>query len=122
MTRKYTRCFLMVVLIIFTLLFLGCTQTSDSHHGVKDKEANVSTNSVSQTLNNTKMPVNQLELLPQEIQRIKARGKLVVARFEEDRPPFFYRNNNGELAGIDVSLARDIAQSLGVGSDIGCLL
>ncbi len=51
----------------------------------------------------------ELSLLAPDIRRIKERGRLTVAMFSQDRPPFFYVGDRGELAGIDVELARDIA-------------
>ncbi len=52
--------------------------------------------------------------LPPDIQRIKDRGKLVVAMFHEDIPPFFMHDEQGRFYGLDVDLARDIADRLGV--------
>jgi len=48
------------------------------------------------------------------LERIQEKGTLTVAMFGEDVPPFFYTDDAGELAGIDPSLARDIAAKLGV--------
>jgi ABC-type amino acid transport substrate-binding protein len=48
------------------------------------------------------------------IGRIRQKGVLTVAMFSEDVPPFFYKDKSGTLAGIDPSLARDIASKLGV--------
>jgi polar amino acid transport system substrate-binding protein len=55
-----------------------------------------------------------LSLLPPDIRRIKEKGRLTVAMFWQDRPPFFYVDDQGELVGIDVALARDIARWLEV--------
>lgn len=52
--------------------------------------------------------------LPADIQGVKDRGKLVVAMFNHDRPPFFYENEQGKLSGLDVEIAADIARHLGV--------
>lgn len=49
-----------------------------------------------------------------DIWAIKERGVLIVAMFGQDRPPFFFVDERGELAGIDVDLAADIARQLGV--------
>ncbi|MGM0423870.1 MAG: substrate-binding periplasmic protein [Thermodesulfobacteriota bacterium] len=51
---------------------------------------------------------------PPDIQRIKDRGKLVVAMFGQDIPPFFMHDEQGNFHGLDVKLARDIASRLGV--------
>lgn len=52
--------------------------------------------------------------MPPDIARIKQRGELVVAMYYEDVPLFCMRNSNNELEGIDIELARDIADKLGV--------
>lgn len=49
-----------------------------------------------------------------DIARILARGKLVVAAYKTDMPPFFYTDDRGIAGGIDVDLATDIANRLGV--------
>ncbi len=50
-----------------------------------------------------------------DIQKIVNRGELVVAMLGVDSPPFFFLNKeNGELHGLDVKLANDIADKLGV--------
>lgn len=52
--------------------------------------------------------------LPPDMQRIKSRGKLIVAMYYQDRPPWFYLDEQGQLTGIDVDMAHDIARVLGV--------
>lgn len=47
------------------------------------------------------------------IGRIKQRGELVIAMLATDTPPFFYERN-GELVGLEVDLAKSIAQALNV--------
>lgn len=49
-----------------------------------------------------------------DIDRILKRGRLIVVIFFEDVPPFFMHTKNGEFTGIDVEIARDIANKLGV--------
>jgi ABC-type amino acid transport substrate-binding protein len=51
---------------------------------------------------------------PPDIQRIKDRGELIVAMFSQDIPPFFMHDENGRFYGLDVRLARDIAERLDV--------
>lgn len=99
--------------VLFTWLLLGCNQAKDVRESA-EKEATVATHTTNQQVSIKPMSDQQLALLPQEIQRIKEKGKLVVAMFWEDRPPFFYRNDKGEFVGIDVMLAKDIAKSLDV--------
>ncbi|MGR9012824.1 MAG: substrate-binding periplasmic protein [Gammaproteobacteria bacterium] len=52
--------------------------------------------------------------MPPDISRIKQRGELVVAMYYQDVPPFCMRNSKNELVGIDIEIARDIAEKLGV--------
>lgn len=51
------------------------------------------------------------------IDKIKARGKLIVGT-SADWPPFEYVDKNGNFAGIDIEIAKRIAQSLGVQLEI----
>jgi ABC-type amino acid transport substrate-binding protein len=51
--------------------------------------------------------------LPPDMARILGRGELRVALHREDSP-FFRTGADGELDGLDLALARDIASSLGV--------
>jgi polar amino acid transport system substrate-binding protein len=48
-----------------------------------------------------------------ELQAIKAKGVLVVG-VKADYPPFGYLNPNGQIVGIEPSLAANVAQRLGV--------
>ncbi|MGF1620172.1 MAG: transporter substrate-binding domain-containing protein [Rhodomicrobiaceae bacterium] len=48
---------------------------------------------------------------------IKARGKIVVG-VKDTAPPFGFRNEHGELTGLEVELANDIAAQLGVGIEL----
>jgi len=46
--------------------------------------------------------------------RIFIQGKIVVAMYCEDFPPFFMKNKQGHMYGFDVELAFDIGRKLGV--------
>ncbi|MBB5425986.1 ABC-type amino acid transport substrate-binding protein [Paraburkholderia sp. JPY158] len=52
-------------------------------------------------------------LLTPEFARIIGRGELVVAVLSVDQPPFF-EERNGKLEGLDIDLARDMANKLHV--------
>lgn len=52
-------------------------------------------------------------LMAPEFARIVSRGELVVAVLKVDQPPFF-QQRNGELSGLDIDLARELAQKLNV--------
>ena len=58
-----------------------------------------------------KMPDGRL--LTPEFARIVARGELVVAVLGVDQPPFF-QQQNGQLVGIDIDIAKELAAKLGV--------
>ena len=49
-----------------------------------------------------------------EIQKIVDRGKLVVAMYSKDTPPFYYMDDQSELAGVDVELIKGFGRLLGV--------
>ena len=53
-------------------------------------------------------------LMPSDIERILNRGKLVVAVLGSDNAPFFMDMGKGELGGLDIQLAKAIADQLGV--------
>lgn len=53
-------------------------------------------------------------LLPPDLGRINERGQLIVAMVASDRFPFFFVDQDGQLAGIDVDMAKTIAGYLGV--------
>lgn len=60
------------------------------------------------------MAADSLASYPEDIQRIKQRGKLVVAMYGKDMPPFFMHTTDDGFFGYDVDLAQAIANSLGV--------
>jgi polar amino acid transport system substrate-binding protein len=53
-------------------------------------------------------------IIPPDIARIKQRGELIVALYYDDVPPFYMHDTNNELVGIDIDIAKDIAEKLGV--------
>lgn len=54
---------------------------------------------------------------PPDIQKIIDRGKIVVGLYYKDKPPFIMTNQKGELYGLDIDLAKDIAKRLGVDAE-----
>lgn len=51
---------------------------------------------------------------PPDIERIRSRGKLIVAVLNKENPPFFMTDESGQLVGADIVLAKEIAAQLGV--------
>jgi ABC-type amino acid transport substrate-binding protein len=59
-------------------------------------------------------PAQALSQMPPDIEKIKQRGKIVVAMLGKDVPPFFMKHKDGGFYGLDVKLAEGIAAELGV--------
>ncbi|MEO5377003.1 MAG: transporter substrate-binding domain-containing protein [Magnetococcus sp. DMHC-6] len=57
---------------------------------------------------------DEKRLHPPDVQRILDRGQLVVAMYQEDTPPFYFKNKSGSMDGIDVHLITGFATQLGV--------
>jgi ABC-type amino acid transport substrate-binding protein len=57
---------------------------------------------------------NKKSEYPPDIQKIIDRGKISVGLYYKDKPPFIMTDKNGELYGLDIGIARDIAKYLGV--------
>lgn len=55
----------------------------------------------------------QAKLNPNYVEKIKARGVLIVGT-SADWPPFEYVDKSGNIVGIDIEIAKRIAQELGV--------
>ena len=51
---------------------------------------------------------------PPDIAHIKKKGTLVVAFYNGNVPPFFYHDSKNQWTGIDIDLAKMIAEQLGV--------
>jgi ABC-type amino acid transport substrate-binding protein len=60
------------------------------------------------------VPAAAPDLRAPDIKTILDRGELIVAMTAGDQPPFYYIGADGQLAGLDATLARDIASRLGV--------
>lgn len=52
--------------------------------------------------------------MPEDIAKIIEKGNIVFGFIENDRPPFYMNDGQGGIYGIDVELALNIAQELGV--------
>lgn len=62
--------------------------------------------------------LNNIHDLPTEIKKIKESGKLRVAMHAVDHPPFFMKDEDGIMIGLDVELAQEIAKLLDVTLEI----
>lgn len=59
-------------------------------------------------------PIQSALLQPPSIKRIMDRGKLIVAMYHRNTPPFYYLDDQEELTGVDVHLIKGFARLLGV--------
>jgi polar amino acid transport system substrate-binding protein len=57
-------------------------------------------------------------LIPPEIQQILDRGRLTVAVLGRDNSPFFMKFEDSQLGGLDIQIAQDLAEQLGVELEI----
>ncbi|HSM81127.1 MAG TPA: ABC transporter substrate-binding protein [Nodosilinea sp.] len=62
-------------------------------------------------------PAAPAPAMPPDIQQILARGRLTVAVLGQDNAPFFVERE-GQLGGLDIQLARALADQLGVALEI----
>ena len=112
---RVTYYILIAAIFLAAVSTAGCGQITPGGEKKKDKGTEeVSAKTVVQPPAPRKLTEKELSLLPPDIKRIKERGRLTVAMYWQDRPPFFYNDDQGQLAGIDVTLARDIARWLEV--------
>ncbi|QYY33256.1 ABC transporter substrate-binding protein [Cupriavidus pinatubonensis] len=87
---------------------------STSANASANASASTSTTAASPVVTSTglvQMPDGRL--LAPEFARIYERGELVVAVLKVDQPPFF-QERDGQLLGLDIDLARELAQKLNV--------
>lgn len=103
--------FLLSVCIFLTCL-TGCTSTQSS----KAEPINISATSVEVSPSKSDVPVvsiNKDNLLP-GLKKIVEKGTLNVAMINDEIPVFCETQGDGSVAGIDVNLAQELANSLGV--------
>jgi ABC-type amino acid transport substrate-binding protein len=95
--------------LALVMLIASSFATAQTPHAAKT--ANAANTVVKPTA--TSNPATAAGFLAPDIGRIKQRGELVIAMLATDTPPFFYEKN-GELVGLEVDLAKSIAQALNV--------
>lgn len=98
-------------LLTFSHLLVAMpVQTSNPQQPTQTSEHQQSNNAIS-----TILPANSSQTrFPRDIQKILDNGKLRIAMYFEDVPPFFMTTQSGEFIGIDVVLSKNIAELLGV--------
>lgn len=99
-----------ILSITLCILFMivSCSAVSDQNQVVVDE------NRSTLTFASPLITDEDIQLYSEEIQKIHEKGKITVALYSHDRPPFFYIDTEGELVGSDVDIAQAIAVALGV--------
>ncbi len=127
MGRSHFRMYTLYLLLITALLCTACGSKaglSTQNPGAAAADHKAASNAPTQTVNVPKPGPVVIQsttgltggdtALPEDMQRIVNRGKLIVAMYSQDRPPFFFVDSGGQLRGSDVDLAMDLAAQLGV--------
>lgn len=97
--KKFTVLF--ALLVSFMLILSGC--------GTSENEANNEDNKTEENATGNENATEEQDLLAE----IKEEGVLTVGT-EGTYPPFTFHDENGELTGFDVEIAREVAERLGV--------
>lgn len=105
MRARPTRLAVAAVGAAAALLAAGCTGPSSSDDGVETAEVS----SPSATESTTSAPAEQAS----RIEQIRSAGRLRVCT-TGDYPPFTEKTDGGQLKGIDVDMARNLAETIGV--------
>lgn len=112
------KCKILSIILFVLLLTSACSNSTPKPHA----EDNTQTYKVEElektTQRNDIAFVNEdlnidLALAP-DIKKIIDRGKLLVGIYSKDMPPFFMKDENDELYGYDINIAKDIAEHLNV--------
>ena len=63
---------------------------------------------------NISVVTNTKDTSTAKINEIKKRGYLTVGMTAVDQFPFYYVNDSGEIEGLDVDIAKEVAERIGV--------
>ncbi|WEK54690.1 MAG: ABC transporter substrate-binding protein [Candidatus Cohnella colombiensis] len=102
------------LLWLFMLFLLASCGTLNSSTANTSPNLDMSATSSAAPVQAAPLSSDIVATLPKELQDIHRRGELRIAMYGQDRFPFFYVDDNGELTGSDVLLAQDIAYKFGV--------
>jgi len=107
---------------IVTLIFLIAFAFSNTAFAAKKKRRKkVKTPKTTAVLKKEKEKeekVVERKTAPDDMEKIIKRGKLVVGMYYNDMPPFFMKNSDGVLYGVDIAIAKGVADQLGVKLEI----
>lgn len=108
---------MMAAIATATLAFsmVACGSVSSSSAGSSSENQVAEESSVTSIASESKVPTGNPE--EHTLEAIKARGKLVVTT-EATYPPFEFQNKDGEIVGLDASIAKALAEDLEVELDL----
>jgi ABC-type amino acid transport substrate-binding protein len=106
-------------LLVLTALLLSCEQRTEGLNGEaaiaptpRETVERLAKENERIALSSTP---HHLQLYPEEIRRILERGQVVFGIVSTEQKPFFYKDEeSGQLIGVDVEIAYEIANRLGV--------
>ena len=106
--------------VLLLLHLIGCTQSNDTLTGGqfpnspgRDRGKAVKGVSAVPVKSEPEILLDKLRVPGSEIDMIRARGYIVIAIINEERPPFCF-TKNGIVKGFDIFIAENIARHLGV--------
>lgn len=106
-----------VMLALLVVVILGCGDTALAATKASTGSATPTSRTASASQPRTAPPTVDIPAMPPDIQRILDRGQLTVAVLGQDNAPFFM-DDQGQLDGFDIQLARALADHLGVAVEI----
>ncbi|MBE9157227.1 amino acid ABC transporter substrate-binding protein [Nodosilinea sp. LEGE 06152] len=111
-----------LALTLFLVITLGCSdgaQAAAKGAAVGAATATASTASAGSTLSRSPSSSSgsAVPAMPPDVQRVLDKGKLTVAVLGQDNAPFFM-DEAGQMSGLDIQLARTLADQLGVSLEI----
>ncbi len=110
---------IIVILLGFYGIKLNTAKIQAKQNDFEDsmiKESEIFKNSEEIGALKEEITIKDLPIAP-AMKKIIEKGKLTVGMYYEDKPPFFMRDKNGELYGVDVKIAKDIARCLHVDAE-----
>ena len=105
----------MMVAVTAATLALSMVACGSSASSSSSEKPVAEESSVTSITSESEVPTGNPE--EHSLEAIKARGKLVVTT-EATYPPFEFQNKNGEIVGLDASIAKALAEDLGVELDL----
>jgi ABC-type amino acid transport substrate-binding protein len=106
------------LLVLLTATFLSCGQrseTPDTETLIALTPAEIAEQLAEENERISLSAVADIQLYPEEMRHILERGYIIFGMTDSDQKPFFYHDEkSGRLIGVDVEIAYEIANRMGV--------